>query len=110
EISVKGSDRLRILNHRIYPNPAQIETHFEFEHNQPGENLILTLAVYQTDGKTLFSKSERLVKANAQIGDLSWFFLQNQTKYPAKGTYIYKLTLQSELDNSIDSVSGLIVI
>ncbi|MEB2784382.1 type IX secretion system sortase PorU [Algoriphagus persicinus] len=110
EILVQGSNRLRILNHTTYPNPTEVESHFEVEHNQPGENLNLTLAVYQTDGKILFSESERLVKADAQIRGLSWIFLQNQTKYPAKGTYIYKLTLQSELDNSKDSVSGLIVI
>lgn len=110
EIIVEGSDRLKILSHKTYPNPTLIESHFELEHNQPGENLILTLAVYQTDGRTLFKESARLVKASAQIEDLSWFFLQNQTKYPAKGTYIYKLTLQSELDNSVDSVSGLILI
>ena len=110
EIIVRGSDRLRILNHKTYPNPTQIESHFELEHNQPGENLILTIAVYQTDGKILFIESERLVKAEAHLVNLSWFFLQSQTKYPAKGTYIYKYTLQSELDNSTDSVSGLIVI
>ncbi|WP_425639955.1 type IX secretion system sortase PorU [Algoriphagus yeomjeoni] len=110
EITVDGSDKLRILSHKTYPNPAVIESRFELEHNQPGENLILTLAIFQTDGKTLFTESERLVKANAQIDDLVWFFLQNQTKYPAKGTYIYKLTLQSEFDNSVDSVSGLILI
>ncbi|MCE7053312.1 type IX secretion system sortase PorU [Algoriphagus sp. AGSA1] len=110
EIWVEGSGRLQILNHKTYPNPAHIVSHFEVEHNQTGENLNLTLAVYQTDGKILFSESRRLVKANARIGDLSWFFLQNQTKYPAKGTYIYKITLQSELDNSTDTVSGLIVI
>ncbi len=110
EIIVEGSDRLRILNHKTYPNPTQIESHFELEHNQPGENLIITLAVYQTDGKILFKESDRLVKADAHIGELSWFFLQNQIKYPAKGTYIYKLTLQSEGDNSVASVSGQIVI
>lgn len=110
EIYVHGSDKLRILKHKSYPNPAQIESNFELEHNRPEENLILTLAVYQTDGKTLISESRRLVKANAHIGGLSWLFLQKQTKYPAKGTYIYKLMLRSELDNSTDSVSGLIVI
>ena len=110
ELIVQGGDRLRILTHKTYPNPTQIESHFELEHNKPGENLILTLAVYQTDGMILFTESERLVKADAQIDGLSWFFLRKQTKYPAKGTYIYKLTLQSEFDNSTDSVSGLIVI
>ena len=110
KITVKGSGKLRILNYKTYPNPTQIESHFELEHNRSGENLLLTLAIYQTDGKILFMEQERLVKTDAHIGDLSWFFLQNQTKYPAKGTYIYKLSLQSELDNSTDSVSGLIVI
>ncbi|PZX59252.1 peptidase C25-like protein [Algoriphagus ratkowskyi] len=110
EIIVRGSDEIQILHHKTYPNPTQIESHFELEHNRPGENLMLTLAVYQTDGKILYSEDKRLVKADTQIVDLSWFFLQRQTKYPAKGTYIYKLTLQSELDNSTDSVSGLIMI
>ncbi|MEB2776038.1 type IX secretion system sortase PorU [Algoriphagus sp. D3-2-R+10] len=110
EIIVEGSDRLRILSHKTYPNPTQVDSHFELEHNQPGENLMLTLGVYQADGKILFIESVRLVHASAHIDDLVWFFLQNQTKYPAKGSYIYKLSLQSELDNSTDSVSGQIVI
>ncbi|MEP1087216.1 type IX secretion system sortase PorU [Algoriphagus sp.] len=110
EIIVEGSDKFQILSYKTYPNPTQVESHFELEHNRPGENINLVLAVYQTDGKILFSESKRLVKADAHLEDLSWLFLQSQTKYPAKGTYIYKITLQSELDNSTDSVSGLIVI
>jgi len=110
EIEVIGSNRAQILSHKVYPNPASTEANFELHHNQTGKNLILTLTVYETSGRILFTRRDRLVKADAHIGDLTWFFLQSQTKYPAKGTYIYKLTLQPEDENSVAFASGKIVI
>ena len=58
----------------------------------------------------LASASTDVAKAEAEISGLSWLFSQSQTKYPAKGTYIYKLSLQSETDNSVATTSGKIVI
>ena len=110
EIFVEGSQKIRILNHKTFPNPTSSESRFSFEHNRPGENILLTIAVFNLEGKILFTQNQRFVKADSTIGDLSWIFSQNQTKYPAKGTYIYKLSLQSEQDNSSDTVSGKIVI
>jgi hypothetical protein len=109
-IIVAGSRTLKILNYKTFPNPTSIESKFHIEHNRPGENILLTLSVYQTDGKILFTQNQRLIKTEYVINDLSWTFYQNQTKNPVKGTYIYSITLQSELDNSFDSVSGKIVI
>lgn len=110
EVEIKGSNRIQILGHKVFPNPATTESNFEILHNRPGENLNLTLEVYSLIGQILFSESLRFVGADNPIRDLSWIFLQNQTKYPAKGTYIYKLELHSELDSYSDSVSGKIVI
>jgi hypothetical protein len=109
-IIVAGSRTLKILNYKTFPNPTSTESKFHIEHNRPGENILLTLSVYQTDGKILFTQNQRLIKTEYVINDLSWTFYQNQTKNPVKGTYIYSITLQSELDNSFDSVSGKIVI
>jgi hypothetical protein len=110
EIIVEGSKNLKIINHKTFPNPTSTESKFHIEHNRPGENISLTLSVYQNDGKILFAQNQRLVRTQYLINDLSWIFYQNQTKNPAKGTYIYIITLQSELDNSFDTVSGKIVI
>ncbi|GMQ24924.1 type IX secretion system sortase PorU [Algoriphagus sp. oki45] len=110
EIQVEGSQELRILSYQVFPNPASEVANFELSHNRPGQNLLLTLEVYNLLGQILFSKSYRLVRAEENIRDLSWFFFQSQTKYPAKGTYIYKLTLQSESDFDFDSKSGKLVI
>lgn len=110
KILVEGSEKLKILDFKTFPNPTNTVSNFVIDHNRPGENLQITISVYQIAGQAIFTDSFRLIHASARIDDLSWIFLQNQTKYPAKGTYIYKLTLQSETDNSIAVASGQIVI
>lgn len=110
EVEVKGSTRLKILKHRVYPNPATTESQFEIHHNRPDETLILSFEIINPGGQILISDSYRLIEADTIIKDPTWIFLQNQTKYPAKGTYIYKITLQSEKDGTLDSVSGKILI
>lgn len=110
EVEIKGSNFLQILDHKVFPNPASTVSNFEITHNRQGENLTLSLTVYSPSGQILFLESFRLLRAEQNIRDLSWSFFQSQTKYPAKGTYIYKLTLQSETDFSSDSVSGKLVI
>ena len=110
EVEINGSERITLISHKVYPNPASEKSSFEIKHNRPGDNLILVIEVYSLGGQILFSENDRLVKAEETIQNLSWIFLQNQTKYPAKGTYIYKLTLKSESDQSEDSVSGKLVI
>ncbi|MBN3582914.1 type IX secretion system sortase PorU [Algoriphagus aestuarii] len=109
-ILVSGSEKLKILKHFTYPNPTDAVSNFLIEHNRPGETLQVTISVFQTTGQAIFTESRRLIKASARIDDISWIFLQNQTKYPAKGTYIYKITLQSETDNSMAVASGQLVI
>jgi hypothetical protein len=110
EVEVKGSNRIQILSHKVFPNPASEKASFEIVHNRANQNLLLTLEIYSSNGSILFSERIRLVKAPEKIEDLTWKFFQNQTKFPAKGTYIYKLRLQSELDNSFDFRSGKLVI
>ncbi|MCS5490113.1 type IX secretion system sortase PorU [Algoriphagus limi] len=110
QIEVRGSDQMQILNHVVFPNPANQQSTFKVSHNRPGENLVIALEVYDMRGNILFSESERWVKVDAELEAFSWIFLQSQSKIPAKGTYIYKLTLQSEKDNSFDSISGKLII
>ncbi|MDN3202847.1 type IX secretion system sortase PorU [Algoriphagus sediminis] len=109
-IEVVGSNFIQILSHKVYPNPSSIESNFEISHNRPDENLVLSLSVYNMEGRILFSDIQRLVGVSPVIRGIKWIFLQEQSKYPAKGTYIYKLSLISELDGSEASVSGKLII
>lgn len=109
-IEVRGSDKIKVLEHLVFPNPSSVQSNFYFTHNRPGENLIATLEVYSLSGQILFSESRRLVKAQEMINDWNWIFFQSKSKYPGKGTYIYNLSLHSESDFTSDTVSGKLVI
>ncbi len=109
-IEVRNSNRLKILSHQIYPNPAIEKASIQFRHNRPQENLIATWTVFSQTGQILFSEENRFIQAPEIIGEWDWIFLQHKSKYPAKGTYIYKLTLRSESSAEVDLVSGKLVI
>lgn len=109
-VEVKGSEKIQVLEHFVFPNPSSEKSNFYFTHNRPGENLKATLEVYSLTGQILFSETMRLVKAQEKIEGWNWIFFQSKSKYPQKGTYIYNLSLYSESDFTSDTVSGKLVI
>lgn len=109
-LEVKNSAQLQVISHQVYPNPATTNASIRFQHNRPQETLQAIWTVYSLQGQVLFSEKRRFVNAEEQIVGWNWIFFQSKTKYPAKGTYIYNLTLQSESSQEVDSVSGKLVI
>jgi hypothetical protein len=109
-LEVQNSTQLQVISHQIYPNPSNTTASIRFQHNRPQETLQAIWTVYSPQGQVLFSEKKRFVNADEKIEDWIWIFFQSKTKYPAKGTYIYNLTLQSESSQEVDSVSGKLVI
>ncbi|WP_143960467.1 type IX secretion system sortase PorU [Litoribacter populi] len=110
EFRVEGSRQLQILSKAVYPNPASSSTRFRLQHNRPGQDISVDVKVYNLWGGEIFTYSKRYPHADAELDDLEWIFLHTKTKYPAKGTYIYKLELRSETDGTSDSKSGKLII
>jgi hypothetical protein len=109
-IEVQNSKQLQVISHQIYPNPATTNASIRFRHNRPQDTLLATWTIFSPLGQVLFSEERRLIKDTEELTDWNWIFFQSKTKYPAKGTYIYKLTLQSESSLEVGSVSGKLVI
>ena len=109
-IEVQNSTRLQVVSHQIYPNPATEKASLRFRHNRPQENLTAIWTVFSPTGQILFSEEKRFIQAPEILEEWDWIFLQSKTKYPAKGTYIYNLTLRSESSLEVGSGSGKLVI
>lgn len=109
-INIKGSLELKILSHITYPNPSSERSRFIITHNRQSENLFLELEVYSVQGSIIFKSAKRYVEADFLLDDFEWIFFRSKTKYPVKGTYIYRLLLTSEKDGSSDIKSGKIII
>jgi hypothetical protein len=110
EVFIKGSIEIQIMEHLTYPNPTSEKSIFRVSHNRPQENILAILRVYSSMGNEIFSTQKRYVKAESFLEGLEWNFLQNKTKNPAKGVYIYDLQLISEVDGTSDRKGGKIVI
>ncbi len=109
-IDIKGSLELKILSHVVYPNPSSEKSKFMITHNRQSENLFLELEVYSVHGGIIFKSAKRYLGADFLLDDFEWIFFRSKTKYPVKGTYIYRLLLTSEKDGSSDTKSGKIII
>lgn len=107
---VEGSLNLQILDLVTYPNPANEKSRFIITHNRPNENLYLEFEVYSVKGDEIYSTKHRYVEAGEILDDVEWNFFHHKTKYPIKGTYIYRLLLKSEKDHTFDVKSGKIII
>ncbi len=110
EVWVSGSNRTNILSHQIFPNPADQFTQFRLIHNRPGENLLLAFKIYSLSGSKIFSQYHRFPKADPILQHVAWFFMHGKSDFPAKGTYLYILELQSEVDGASDIKSGKLLI
>ncbi|SHN22096.1 Peptidase family C25 [Cyclobacterium lianum] len=109
-IEVRGSLQMQLEEVLPFPNPASEQVGFRVTHNRPGENLILKLNVFSNSGGEIFSLQRRFPKAERSLKDIQWIFLQSKTKYPAKGTYLYEINLQSEEDGASERKGGKIII
>lgn len=110
ELWVSGSEKTDILSHLLFPNPADQFAQLRLFHNRPGENLLLSFKIYSLSGSEIFSWSRRFPKADPVLEDGPWFFMHGKSDFPAKGTYLYILELQSEADGSSDLQSGKLLI
>src|SRR5690606_18166692 len=110
ELWVSGSNRTSILSHQVFPNPADRYAQISLTHNRSGEHLLLRFEIYSMSGSKIISLSRRFPKADPRLENVAWFFMQSNSNFPAKGTYLYNLELQSEADGSFDRKSGKLLI
>jgi len=110
EVWVSGSEQLNILSHLLFPNPADQFAQLRLTHNRPGENLLLSFKIYSSSGSEIFSQYRRFPKADPLLDNGVGFFMPGKSNFPAKGTYLYILELQSEVDGTSDIKSGKLLI
>mgnify|MGYP005811286021 CR=1 FL=1 len=110
ELEIRGSQFLSILECVSYPNPATNYSKFKIKHNRPGETLRIELEIYSILGSKIYSDGRRYINADFELEAPEWNFFHSSSKYPVKGTYIYRLLLISEKDGTTDSKSGKITI
>ena len=97
EFFVTNSEQLAIAHLLNYPNPCSSYTTFVFEHNRSDELLDVKIDIYSLDGKLVNRISKSVVSSGFREVSAKW----NIDESIPKGIYLYKLHVQSQLDQSI---------
>ncbi len=76
-----------------YPNPFKDVTHFIFEHNQPGEQLNVTLAIYNTAGVEVKQYEQSFTATNSRSNQIDWDGTDNNNVKLPSGVYICRIQI-----------------
>ncbi|MFD2514738.1 type IX secretion system sortase PorU [Pontibacter locisalis] len=96
-----------VLNH---PNPFSTKTTFHFDHNRPGDNLEIQVQIYTISGKLVKTLETTSYASKTHFAELSWNGRDEYNDVLAKGVYIYKVNVRSQLDGSKTSKFEKLVI
>lgn len=91
EFMVVNDDDL-FVNHVLnYPNPFTTKTQFWFEHNKPGQNLLVQVHIYSLTGRVIKMIEKTINTEGNRSCDTEWDGRDEFGDKVARGVYLYRL-------------------
>lgn len=85
-----------VINHVLnYPNPFTTHTQFWFEHNRPGENLLVTIRIMTVTGKVVKSIYQTINTPGNRSYQIEWDGKDDYGDKAARGVYLYDLEVKT---------------
>ena len=91
-----------------YPNPVKDITHFVFQHNQKGEEMSVTLQIFNTMG-SLMKSIDYDMKPEGNRSEITWDLKGNDGVALAKGLYPYRLIINTKNGKSATAYQKLVI-
>ena len=79
-----------------YPNPFNNNTRFLIGHNMSGQNLIITVDIFDLNGRKVNSLQDSFLATTNTFDGLDWDGKDNSGNPLANGVYIYQVLIQDE--------------
>lgn len=112
QFTVSDKPLIRLYNVINYPNPVAShgETTFTFEHDREGEELKVTISLYNMRGAQVDRWKRTVDNSPRKIENLKWRLNDLPGGQLEKGIYIYRLNVTSTLDGASNEVVKRLVI
>lgn len=92
---VVQNTELEIAHVLNYPNPFTTHTQFWFEHNRPGENLLVTIRIMTISGKVVKSIYQTINTPGNRSCDIEWDGKDDYGDKVGRGVYLYNLEIKT---------------
>ncbi|WP_020526748.1 type IX secretion system sortase PorU [Flexithrix dorotheae] len=95
---------------RNYPNPFKELTEFSFSHNRAGEEIDVTIFIYDQNGKLVKELQQEIPFASENVNNIQWDRSEDINDNLKSGIYFYKLYIYLPKDGASSSNGGKFVI
>jgi hypothetical protein len=78
-----------------FPNPFTDQTSFSFEHNFPGQNMVVNLSIYTLNGKLVKQINKTVNTNGTRNAQITWDGTDAAGSKIARNVYIYKIQISA---------------
>lgn len=93
-----------------YPNPASDVTWFKFDHNKAGEELTISITVFDMEGRLVAEIQETSIAGGFSSEPLEWDLKDANGNYLRQGIYPYRIRITDQNGRFTESVKKLVVV
>lgn len=94
----------------VIPDPSEDFSLFTFTHNRAGEDLVVSVDIFDTQGRIIKTMYADVNNASATVSNLQWQTKINQNMdNTTSGVYVYRVLLKSKYDGSTTSKAERLV-
>ncbi|MCX8491374.1 MAG: hypothetical protein ORN54_09930, partial [Cyclobacteriaceae bacterium] len=107
---VSDGNQIRISEFYNFPNPVTEATRFRFTHSRPGENLLATIIIYNSQGQIVHSQEHEIKESQYQVTLDEWNGKNPDGRKLSNGLYIARLFVRSVADGSNNELAARLII
>jgi hypothetical protein len=107
---VGDPERFRIQRVLNYPNPFSGRTAFWFEHNAPGQNILVSVEVMTLTGRVVRTLQGQFLSEGSFCRELEWDGRDEQGDRLGRGTYLYRLKVRAAGLGSAEHLGKLVIL
>ncbi|NQY67005.1 MAG: T9SS type A sorting domain-containing protein, partial [Flavobacteriales bacterium] len=110
EFVVKNSKKMELSHVLNYPNPFTLNTSFYFEHNQPNSDLDISIQIFTLAGNLIKTINQKLTTSGFRSDAIPWDGRSDYGEKLGRGTYLYRITVQSADGFSSNKYERLVIL
>ena len=107
---VMSEDKFELSHVLNYPNPFTTHTDFYFEHNQPGGTFDIQVQIFTISGKLVKTIFDNQYMDGNRCRAISWDGLDDYGDKLAKGTYLYRLRVKNQDNQTAEVIEKLVIL
>jgi hypothetical protein len=109
DFTVANDEKLELSHVLNYPNPFTTRTSFWFEHNKPGQDLVVRLQIFTLSGRVIKMIQQTINTPGNRSSELEWDGRDEYGDKVGKGIYFYKLSVSAPGKQRKEKIEKLVI-